>query len=175
MRALYPTLMAVLTTTTIVSAQEHDPKTWGVQINLPGTLSAYAQYCTRSGKCDWVIARTPQGDILGCYEKRDSELCLKARIPVQVLAISLITGVTMVRLKGQNFAVGGQPWHQGEPDGSFVGGPVSVIYYGKNIPTLCIFNWIIPSDCSYIGKEFRKVFLNIYDEGGRGFMVKCHT
>jgi hypothetical protein len=94
MRALYPTLMAVLTTTTLVSAQEHDPKTWGVQINLPGTLSAYAQYCTRSGKCDWVIARTPQGDILGCYEKRDSELCLKARIPVQVLAISLITGVT---------------------------------------------------------------------------------
>jgi hypothetical protein len=30
--------------------------------------------------------------------------------------------------------VGGPQWEHREPDGSFIGGPVSVIYQGANMP-----------------------------------------
>jgi len=104
------------------------PPAWNIKIGLPGTLAVGAEYCTQSGKCD-VVGRGLQG----CPVMSDAEPCLKARIPVQVLAASR-TGVAIVRFHGNNYAVGGLTWYKKEPDGSYIGGPVSVIYQGVSMP-----------------------------------------
>lgn len=122
------------------------PKGWSIKIDLPGTLSVGAQYCTEMGKCQSVgndivgfaIGGTPVGGIQGCQSMPDAEPCLKARIPVQVLAASP-AGSVIVRLNGKNYAVGGVQWYKQEPDRSFVGGPVSVLYKGASMP-LQIYN-----------------------------------
>jgi hypothetical protein len=108
------------------------PEAWSIKIGLPGTLSVGAEYCTQSGKCQDVGEGTV-GLIQQCQETPDAEPCLKARIPVQVLASSP-NGRVIVRLNGRNYAVGGIQWEHREPDGSSIGGPVSVIYQGASIP-----------------------------------------
>lgn len=108
------------------------PEAWSIKIGLPGTLSVGAEYCTQSGKCHDVGEGTV-GFIQQCQETPDAEPCLKARIPVQVLASSQ-NGSVIVRLNGRNYAVGGIQWEHREPDGSSIGGPVSVIYQGASIP-----------------------------------------
>lgn len=117
------------------------PRAWNIKIGLPGTLSVGAQYCTEFGKCELVgndivgftIGGTAVGGIQGCQNMPDAEPCLKARIPVEVLAMAS-TGVAIVRLKGKNYAVSGMNWYKQEPDGHYIGGPVSVIYNGVSIP-----------------------------------------
>jgi hypothetical protein len=117
------------------------PAGWNRKIDLPGTLSVGAQYCTQMGKCVYVgedikgfyIGRTPVGGTQGCQQMPEAEPCLKARIPVQVLAQSP-TGSVIVRLNGRNYAVGGVEWTKREPDGSYIGGPVSVVYQGVSVP-----------------------------------------
>jgi uncharacterized protein len=117
------------------------PEGWNIKIALPGTLSVGAEYCTQSGKCKYVgddiagfrIGQTPVGGIQGCQSLPDAEPCLKARIPVEVLAKSP-AGSVIVRLNGQNYAVSGLQWYKREPDGSYIGGPVSVIYQGASVP-----------------------------------------
>jgi hypothetical protein len=117
------------------------PKGWSIKIDLPGTLSVGAEYCTQLGKCQVVgddivgftIGGTPVRGVQGCQSMRDAEPCMKARIPVQVLAASP-AGSVIVRLKGRNYAVGGLQWSKRAPDGSFIGGPVSVISQGVSVP-----------------------------------------
>ena len=114
------------------SSYDPIPEGWSIKIGLPGTLSVGAEYCTQSGKCQIVGGRNV-GLLQECQETPDAEPCLKARIPVEVLASSP-NGSVIVRLNGQNYAVGGPQWEHREPDGSFIGGPVSVIYQGANMP-----------------------------------------
>lgn len=117
------------------------PPGWNIKIGLPGTLSVGAQYCTEFGKCKFVgddivgltIGGTAVGGVQGCQQMPDAEPCLKARIPVEVLAMAS-TGVPIVRLNGINYAVSGMNWYKKEPDGSYIGGPVSVIYQGVSLP-----------------------------------------
>jgi hypothetical protein len=128
---------------TLVFAADYDPipTGWNIKIGLPGMLSVGAEYCTESGQCKFVggnitgfaIGHTPVGGIQGCHAMPDAEPCLKARIPVDVLAASP-AGSVIVRLNGRNYAVSGTQWYKREPDGSFIGGPVSVIYHGTVIP-----------------------------------------
>lgn len=108
------------------------PAGWNIKIGLPGTLSVGAEYCTQSGECQ-IVGYDIEHLISACQGTPDAEPCLKARIPVEVLASNL-NGSIIVRLKGRNYAVGGTQWDEREPDGSFIGGPVSVIYQGVNIP-----------------------------------------
>ncbi len=117
------------------------PPAWNIKIGLPGTLSVGAEYCTQSGKCESVgndivgftIGETAVGGIQGCQSTPDAEPCLKARIPVEVLAASR-NGSVIVRLHEKNYGVGGMSWYKQEPDGSYIGGPVSVIYQGVSMP-----------------------------------------
>lgn len=117
------------------------PPGWNIKIGLPGTLSVGARYCTESGKCEIVgddivgftVGGTAVGGVQGCQDMPDAELCLKARIPVEILAVAR-TGVPIVRLKGINYVVSGTSWYKREPDGSYIGGPVSVISQGISIP-----------------------------------------
>jgi hypothetical protein len=108
------------------------PDGWNIKIDLPGTLSVGAEYCTQSGNCQYV-GQGNVGLIQVCQETPDAEPCLKARVPVQVLASST-NGSVIVRLNGRNYGVGGVQWEHREPDGSSIGGPVSVIYQGASIP-----------------------------------------
>lgn len=124
-------------------AKSYDPipAAWSIKIGLSGMLSVGAEYCTQSGQCKYVgdnivgftIGNTPVGGIQGCQAMPDAEPCLKARIPVDVLAASP-AGSVIVRLNGRNYAVSGLQWYKREPDGSFIGGPVSVISHGAVIP-----------------------------------------
>jgi hypothetical protein len=117
------------------------PEGWSIKIGLPGTLSVGAEYCTQMGQCKYVgddivgfsIGGSPVGGIQGCQSLPDAEPCLKARIPVQVLAASP-AGSVIVRLNGRNYAVSGNQWYKREPDGHFIGGPVSVIQNGVSVP-----------------------------------------
>lgn len=117
------------------------PPAWNIKIGLPGVLSVGAEYCTESGKCKLVgndivgftIGGTPVGGIQGCQAMPDAEPCLKARIPVEVLAASR-SGSVIVRLHGKNYGVGGTRWYKKEPDGSYIGGPVSVFSNGVSMP-----------------------------------------
>lgn len=123
------------------------PAGWNIKIGLPGTLSVGAEYCTQSGKCQWVgddivgfsIGGTAVGGIQGCQGMPDASPCLKARVPVEVLAASP-NGSVIVRLRGKNYAVSGVQWFKREPDGSFIGGPVSVVYQGASIPLQIYLN-----------------------------------
>lgn len=108
------------------------PEGWNIKIGLPGTLSVGAEYCTQSGNCHYV-GEGNVGLIQVCQETPDAEACLKARVPVQVLASSP-NGSAIVRLNGRNYGVGGAQWEHRGPDGSSIGGPVSVIYQGASIP-----------------------------------------
>jgi hypothetical protein len=108
------------------------PEGWNIKIGLPGTLSVGAEYCTQSGNCQYV-GEGNVGLIQACQETPDAESCLKARVPVQVLASSP-NGSVIVRLNGRNYGVSGVQWEHREPDGSSIGGPVSVIYQGASIP-----------------------------------------
>jgi hypothetical protein len=113
------------------------PPAWSIKINMPGLLSAATEYCglTGRGDCAWVgndvigpHGERCLGDLVGPHGERyprleqNSETCLKARLPVQVLAISPTTDVSIVRLKGRNYTVAPSNWHktQLEPDGSLV-------------------------------------------------------
>lgn len=117
------------------------PEAWNIKIGLPGTLSVGAEYCTQSGECQYVgddiagfrIGSTTVGGIQGCQAMPDAKPCLKARIPVEVLASSP-AGSVIVRMKGRNYAVSGLQWDKREPDGSFIGGPVSVTFQGVSLP-----------------------------------------
>lgn len=115
------------------------PEGWNIKIGLPGTLSVGAEYCTESGKCQFVADDMSPALMQSCQEVPDAEPCLKARIPIEVLA-STRFGSAIVRLKGRNYGVGGTIWQWGkrEPDGSIIGGPVSVIYQGVSIPLQCL-------------------------------------
>lgn len=134
-------LYVVMSSSVMAADYDPIPKAWNIKIGLPGTLSVGAEYCTQAGQCKYVgdnivgfrVGRTPVGGIQGCQMMPDAEPCLKARIPVDVLAVSP-AGSVIVRLKGKNYAVGGVQWYKREPDGSFIGGPVSVIYNGVSIP-----------------------------------------
>jgi len=108
------------------------PGGWNIKIDLPGTLSVGAEYCTQSGNCQYV-GQGNLGLLQVCQETPDAEPCLKARVPVQVLASSP-NGSVIVRLNGRNYGVSGVQWEHREPDGSSIGGPVSVIYQGASIP-----------------------------------------
>jgi hypothetical protein len=108
------------------------PAGWSIKIDLPGTLSVGAEYCTQSGNCRYV-GEDKAGLVQMCQETPDAEPCLKARVPVQVLASSP-NGSVIVRLNGRNYGIGGVQWEHREPDGSSIGGPVSVIYQGVSVP-----------------------------------------
>lgn len=130
-----------LSPVTIEKSYDPIPPAWNIKIGLPGTLSVGAEYCTESGKCEFVgndivgftMGETPVGGIQGCQAMPDAEPCLKARIPVEVLAASHSGGV-IVRLHGKNYGVSGMRWYKIEPDGSYIGGPVSVISKGVSMP-----------------------------------------
>lgn len=117
------------------------PEAWNIKIGLPGTLSVGADYCTQSGQCKTVgsdivgfkVGETAIGGIQGCGEHRDAAVCLNARVPVEVIAASP-QGSVIVRLEGRNYAVSGMEWYKKESDGSFIGGPISVIDHGASIP-----------------------------------------
>ena len=122
------------------------PKGWNIKIGLPGKLSVGAEYCTALGECRTVgddivgfsIGGTPVGGVEGCSSMLGDggtipEPCLKAEILVEVLA-SNSNGVAIVRLNRKNYAVGGGGWYRRTADGSFVGGPVSVVYQGISMP-----------------------------------------
>jgi hypothetical protein len=136
-------LLLVVGMSSSAMSDDYDPipKAWNIKIGLPGTLSVGAEYCTQLRKCKYVgddivgfaIGGTPVGGIQGCQAMPDAEPCLKARIPVEVLAESS-AGSVIVHLKGRNYAVGGMGWYKREPDGSFIGGPVSVMYRGHSMP-----------------------------------------
>jgi hypothetical protein len=104
-----------LPSTTIEKSYEPIPPAWNIKIGLPGILLVGAQYCTQSGKCESVgndivgltIGGTAVGGIQGCQAMPDTEPCLKARIPVEVLAMSP-RGSVIVRLHEKNYGVGGQ-------------------------------------------------------------------
>jgi hypothetical protein len=129
-----------------VSAADYDPipPAWNIRIGLPGTLSVGAEYCTRLGECKYVgddivgftIGGVAVGGIQGCQGMPNAAPCQKAKIPVDVLAASP-SGSVIVRLNGRNYAVAGVSWYKREPNGSLIGGPVSVIYQGVSIPLNC--------------------------------------
>jgi hypothetical protein len=87
------------------------PKGWDIKVGLPGTLLVGAQFCTQSGKCQLVgddivgftIGGTAVGGVQGCRAMPGAEPCLKAELPVLVLAESL-AGSVIVRLMGKNYA-----------------------------------------------------------------------
>lgn len=122
---------------------EPTPTGWDIRIDLPGVLSVGAEYCTALGKCQTVgdnivgfsVGGTAVGGVQGCQMMPESEPCIKAEIHVQVLAATHY-GSAIVRLNGRNYAVGGLQWHKQEPDGSYIGGPVSVLYQGASIPIM---------------------------------------
>jgi len=114
------------------SSYDPIPGGWNIKIDLPGTLSVGAEYCTQSGNCQYV-GQGNIGLLQVCQETPDAGACLKARVPVQVLASSP-NGSVIVRLNGRNYGVAGVQWEHREPDGSSIGGPVSVIYQGASIP-----------------------------------------
>jgi hypothetical protein len=136
-------LLLIVGTSSSAVAEDYDPipKGWSIKIGLPGTLSVGAQYCTQMGKCQVVgddivgftIGGTAVGGVQGCQSMPDAEPCLKARIPVEVLAASP-AGSVIVRLKGRNYAVSGVQWYKREPNGTLIGGPVSVISQGVSVP-----------------------------------------
>jgi len=138
--------------TPIINDKSYDPipPAWNIKIGLPGTLSVGAQYCTESGKCQVVgsdivgltIGGTEVGGVQGCQLMPDAEPCLKARIPVEVLVESQ-SGVAIVRLQDKNYSVSGLSWYKKGSDGSYIGGPVSVIYQGISIP-LQMYHQIAP-------------------------------
>jgi hypothetical protein len=117
------------------------PPAWNIKINLPGTLSVGAEYCTQMGQCKYVgdnivgfsIGGTPVGGIQGCQSLPDAEPCLRAKIPVFVLVASE-AGSIIIRLNGRNYAVGGTQWYKRETNGRCIGGPVSVVNHGVNVP-----------------------------------------
>jgi hypothetical protein len=127
------------------------PEGWNIKIGLPGTLSVGAEYCTQMGRCKYVgdnvvgfsIGGTPVGGIQGCQSLPDAEPCLRARIPVQVLAASHANSV-IVRLNGRNYAVNGSQWYKREPDGHFIGGPVSIIQNGVSVPLQLYLHGMAP-------------------------------
>lgn len=135
------TNQAKLPPITIEKSYDPIPPAWNIKIGLPGELSVGSEYCTESGKCEFVgndivgftIGGTPVGGIQGCQAMPDAEPCLKARIPVEVLAASR-SGSVIVRLYGKNYGVGGTSWYKKKPDGSYIGGPVSVSYKGVSMP-----------------------------------------
>lgn len=137
-------LVASLSSSLLAGDYDPIPKAWSIKIGLPGTLSVGAEYCTEMGNCQFVgsnivgfsIGGTAVGGVQGCQSMPESEPCLKARIPVDVLA-STPTGSVIVRLNGNNYAVGGVQWVKRERDGSLIGGPVSVIYQGVSTPLVC--------------------------------------
>jgi hypothetical protein len=150
--ALISAIMALAITGAKADDYNPIPPGWSIKINLPGLLSASTEYCTQMGQCAWVgndvigpHGERCLGDLVGprgeVYPRleQNSKTCLKARLPVQVLAVSPTTGVAIARLKGRNYAVAGSSWQkmQLEPDGSLIGGPVSVVYEGKSIPLHC--------------------------------------
>ena len=125
------------------------PEGWNIKIGLPGTLSVGAEVCTQSGNCQYIgdkivgftIGGSPVGGIQGCSSQPDADPCLRARIPVEVIAASP-SGSVIVRLKGRNYAVGGVQWYKQEPDGSYIGGPVCVTYNGASLPMqLYLHGW----------------------------------
>jgi hypothetical protein len=134
-------LVAGMSSLAIARDYEPIPKGWSTKIGLPGTLSVGAEYCTEMGKCEYVgadikgftIGGTAVGGIQGCQSTPHAEPCMRARIPVEVLAAAP-TGSVIVRLNGRNYAVGGVQWTKRRPDGSFIGGPVSVVHQGVSIP-----------------------------------------
>lgn len=145
-------LLLVVGISASVWAADYDPIPlgWNIKISLPGTLSVGANYCTQLGKCKSVgddivgftIGGTPVGGIQGCQGIPDAASCQKAKIPVEVLAASP-NGSVIVRLAGRNYAVGGPSWYKREPNGSLVGGPVSVIYDGVSIPLDCYIKRVV--------------------------------
>lgn len=126
------------------------PPAWNIKIGLPGILSAGARYCTEFGKCEVVgndiVGLTIDGNavdgVKGCQLMPDADPCLKARIPVEILAESP-SGVAIVRLKDENYAVTGSTLYRKGPDGSFYQDGVFVIYQGKSIP-LQLYHRIAP-------------------------------
>jgi hypothetical protein len=143
LKALLIVPLLIASTMSLGVASDYDPipPGWSIKINLRGTLSVGAEYCTQMGQCKYVgddidgfsIGGTPVGGIQGCQSLPDAEPCLRARIPVFVLAASE-AGSIIVRLNGKNYAVGGTQWYKREPDGRCIGGPVSVVNHGVNIP-----------------------------------------
>lgn len=112
------------------------PRPFDLKIGLPGLLSVGTSYCTESGECAIV-----EKDIKGCgfnEDTKDSETCLSGRMAVDILAVSRAyceMGSVIVHLNGKNYSVDARGnWYKKKPDGTFVGGPVSVIYQGEVIP-----------------------------------------
>lgn len=136
-------LFLVVGMSSVVLAGDYDPipKAWSIKIGLPGTLSVGAEYCTESGKCQYVgndivgftVGGSAIGGMQGCQMMPDAEPCLKAKIPVEVLAASP-NGSVIVRLNGRNYAVSSPQWNKNEPNESVIGGPVSIIYQGVSLP-----------------------------------------
>jgi hypothetical protein len=152
---LFAGLMLVVAMLPPVTADGYDPipKGWGIKIGMPGMLSVGAEYCTQTGKCLYVgedivgfsVAgtqpgtRTAIGGVQGCQMMPNAEPCQKAKIPVDVLALSP-AGSVIVRLKGENYAV--TPSEK-----------VSVVYHGTAM-TLMDYQACFPppgSTYTYIG------------------------
>jgi hypothetical protein len=165
-------LLLVMGMSSYVMAGVYDkiPKGWN-KIGLPGTLSVGAEYCPdyNGNRCLAVgndivgfnVGGTAIGGIQGCQMMPETEVCQQARIPVEVIAGS--GGHAIVRLNGKNYAVNGLVWSKQESDGSFIGGPVSVIYQGVSIP-LQMYHPALPSSTE-VKKNSTELSANLSAQG----------
>jgi hypothetical protein len=128
----------------VVDGYDPIPAAWNIKIDLLGFLPVGTEYCTQAGKCRFVgdELRFKIGDVIvrgpqGCGQNVDDPACVKARVPVQVLAASP-AGSIIVRLNGTNYATGGPQWYKKQADGSYIGGPVTIIYKGVTTASMCV-------------------------------------
>lgn len=117
------------------------PPAWNKRMSLTGMLMMGAQYCTQQGQCHTVgldhapivVDGIARNALEACRAQPEIEECRKASLPVDIVAMSQ-AGSVIVALNGRNYAVAGIQWSREEPDGSFIGGPITVNAKDESIP-----------------------------------------
>jgi hypothetical protein len=105
------------------------PNNWK-KIDVPGLLPIETEYCTESGECHFVGEEVP-GLLNTCQTTPAAERCLKARMPVQILAVSS-GGLLIVSLNGRNYSIVLPRSGERLADGSSTA-DLLVIYHGKTM------------------------------------------